>query len=198
MRYLANTAAKDVRRYRLFEKALDALATSPYARTVRSWVFAGAAAAPLSYPLMCNLSWEPAKQTPMTPMIPEATVQLSSAAQPLLDIVMCLSYEHPRHGAAVSLTRRRPGQRRAHRDGGGGAVPGEHRGAGAAVLPAAGAHAARQVQQGHQGRPRRGLLAQLGVVPARCTALALFSKDQRASYAKELLHWQTSEGVIMG
>ncbi len=44
MRYLASTAAKDVRRYRLFEKALDALATSPYARTVRSWVFAGAAA----------------------------------------------------------------------------------------------------------------------------------------------------------
>ena len=42
MRYLAGTFAKDVRRYRLFEKALDALATSPYARAVNRWVLAGA------------------------------------------------------------------------------------------------------------------------------------------------------------
>ena len=41
MRYLAGTFAKDVRRYRLFEKALDALATSPYARAVNRWVLAG-------------------------------------------------------------------------------------------------------------------------------------------------------------
>ena len=41
MRYLASSTAKDVRRYRLFEKALDALATSPYARGVTRWIFAG-------------------------------------------------------------------------------------------------------------------------------------------------------------
>ena len=42
MRCLFNTAAKDVRRFRLYEKSLDALATSPYARTVDRWLLAGA------------------------------------------------------------------------------------------------------------------------------------------------------------
>ncbi|CAL8462142.1 g1673 [Coccomyxa elongata] len=41
MRNLSSSTAKDVRRYRLFEKALDALATSPYARSVYQWVLAG-------------------------------------------------------------------------------------------------------------------------------------------------------------
>lgn len=41
MRCLFNTAAKDVRRFRLYEKSLDALATSPYARTVDRWLLAG-------------------------------------------------------------------------------------------------------------------------------------------------------------
>jgi hypothetical protein len=41
MRYLSSSTAKDVRRHRLFEKALDALATSPYARSVEQWVLAG-------------------------------------------------------------------------------------------------------------------------------------------------------------
>lgn len=49
MRYLASSAAKDVRRHRLFEKALDALATSPYARYVEQWVLAGGTAIPLSF-----------------------------------------------------------------------------------------------------------------------------------------------------
>ena len=41
MRCLFNTAAKDVRRFRLYEKSLDAFATSPYARTVDRWLLAG-------------------------------------------------------------------------------------------------------------------------------------------------------------
>lgn len=41
IRNLSSSTAKDVRRYRLFEKALDALATSPYARSVYQWVLAG-------------------------------------------------------------------------------------------------------------------------------------------------------------
>lgn len=41
MRCLFNSAAKDVRRFRLYEKSLDALATSPYARTVDRWLLAG-------------------------------------------------------------------------------------------------------------------------------------------------------------
>jgi len=46
MRNLSSSTAKDVRRYRLFEKALDALATSPYARYVYQWVLAGVAKHP--------------------------------------------------------------------------------------------------------------------------------------------------------
>ncbi len=48
MRNLSSSTAKDVRRYRLFEKALDALATSPYARSVYQWVLAGPATCTLS------------------------------------------------------------------------------------------------------------------------------------------------------
>lgn len=47
MRCLFNTAAKDVRRFRLYEKSLDALATSPYARMVDRWLLAGG---PHGYP----------------------------------------------------------------------------------------------------------------------------------------------------
>ena len=46
MRCLFNTAAKDVRRFRLYEKSLDALATSPYAKTVDRWLLAGASHQP--------------------------------------------------------------------------------------------------------------------------------------------------------
>ena len=42
MRCLFNTTAKDVRRFRLYEKSLDALATSPYAKAVDRWLLAGA------------------------------------------------------------------------------------------------------------------------------------------------------------
>lgn len=36
-----HSAAKELRRQRMFEKALDVCATSPYARCVQRWVLAG-------------------------------------------------------------------------------------------------------------------------------------------------------------
>ena len=36
-----HSAAKELRRQRMFEKALDVSATSPYARCVQRWVLAG-------------------------------------------------------------------------------------------------------------------------------------------------------------
>jgi hypothetical protein len=69
MRYLASSTAKDVRRYRLFEKALDALATSPYARGVTRWIFAGGPmnrAHPCTV-LLTALCWVSAQTQPMRP-----------------------------------------------------------------------------------------------------------------------------------
>jgi hypothetical protein len=72
MRCLFNTAAKDVRRFRLYEKSLDALATSPYARTVDRWLLAGIRL--LGAMLNCPT------QKPGTPQHPSQVANLSRSA----------------------------------------------------------------------------------------------------------------------
>ena len=59
MRCLFNTAAKDVRRFRLYEKSLDALATSPYARTVDRWLLAGWRHLPAPAVMCRVMHWQP-------------------------------------------------------------------------------------------------------------------------------------------